>query len=139
MNYPLYKLAVPQERFYYNYKEFVYTLVNNSIYITIDFPLTSLPTLQAFKVITFSVPAHSNNTNDVTELSSDYMNKCQCNFVTVCSETLALKHLNGTDCIVELYYNRNMTLIDEVCDFKYKRNGLVSQIIELSPTEILSM
>ena len=48
--YPLYRLAIKQERFYFNYNEFLFTKQGNSIYITLDFPLSAIPVFQAFSL-----------------------------------------------------------------------------------------
>ena len=48
-----------------------------------------------------------------------------------------MKLLNETNCLTELYYDKNITRVQAECNFRYKRNNLESQIIEISPTEVL--
>ena len=153
--YPLYRLAIKQERFYYNYNEFVFTKQGNSIYITIDFPLSAMPVFQAFSLFNFDLPV-GKNANDSTKLihkddyfllaenegyyatvDNQYINKCKRSSVTLCLESITMKLLNETNCLTELYYDKNITRVQSECNFRYKRNNIESQIIEISPTEVL--
>ena len=151
---PLYKLAITAPQYYYSYEKFIYSRKGSFLYIAIQFPITFHDPFKLFKVLTFEIPV-ATKTNDSSSLvlENDYfliserdhlyattskqiINGCIDGKIKLCPDLKMAQFTSKSSCLTELYSGRNLSLIKDLCDYRFKRGSIVPKIQEITPSQL---
>ena len=153
--HPLYKLAVKDPRFYYDYKNFIFARKGSNLFLTIKFLITAHNNYKLYKIKTFYVPLNQTSVDAImlmnqpdyfiiseeqslmTVASQPFIDKCNKGQLKLCTETITFTAVDQSICLSEIYFENNLTLIHSLCDYRYFNNVITSHILEISPTEVL--
>ena len=155
--YPGFYLTHSHPSYYYTTSNFIFTRNFSSLFITVQFPVSShAQPLQLYKIISLPVPTPTNKTTkhatkllDLPQylaltyqhdyylpLSTDDLTNCVHGPIVFCSFNKALIPITVPDCSLALFQN-NVKQVSRLCNFRFLENHLSHDIIELTPTSVL--
>ncbi|CAG2233954.1 unnamed protein product [Mytilus edulis] len=154
-SYPGFHLTHFDPSYYYTHSNFVYARNHSRMYITVKFPISAhAKPLKLFKVYSLPVPVNStsshatklmslpkyfaitNNNDFYAALSTDDLANCKHGMTVFCYTNLQLTPINRPSCIVALFSN-NITMVKQLCNFRFLLDHIVHKVIELTPTSVL--
>ncbi|CAC5387891.1 unnamed protein product [Mytilus coruscus] len=155
--YPGFYLTHSHPSYYYTTSNFIFTRNFSSLFITVQFPVSShAQPLQLYKIISLPVPTPTNKTTmhatkllDLPQylaltyqhdyylpLSTDDLTNCVHGPIVFCTFNKALIPITVHDCSLALFQN-NVKQVSRLCNFRFLENHLSHDIIELTPTSVL--
>ncbi|CAC5379943.1 unnamed protein product [Mytilus coruscus] len=155
--YPGFFLTHSHPSYYYTTSNFIFTRNFSSLFITVQFPVSShAQPLQLYKIISLPVPTPTNKTTmhatkllDLPQylaltyqhdyylpLSTDDLTNCVHGPIVFCTFNKALIPITVPDCFLALFQN-NVKQVSRLCNFRFLENHLSHDIIELTPTSVL--
>ena len=146
---PTFKLQFSHPKDLYENKNFIWTHHNNTIYITIEFPITSHPLhLQVYKVDSYPVPLNYTTTHATqllnlppfiafstdglyfAELASDEWNQCLHTHHRPCHLPVPYQQTAYPTCTAALY-NQQQDHIKTLCDFRFIYHAINPSLVLL--------
>ena len=124
--HPLYKLAVKDPRFYYDYKHFIFARKGSNLFLTIKFPITAHNNYKLYKIKTFYVPLNQTSVDAtmlmnqpdyfiiskeqglMTVASQPLIDKCNKGQLKLCTETITFTAVDQSICLSEIYFENKL-------------------------------
>ncbi len=150
-----FRISTRSPEFYYNTKNIVYARQNNSLYVTVGFPITSTDSkFDVYQVRTFPTPLNqsSNHATKLSEhahyfavdqngdffieISDNQKDSCFADHHWHCPSVLPQKSIADPTCLSALFFQQT-TDIMKLCDFSLIPNGVKPNAIEIQNGEIL--
>ncbi|CAC5370307.1 unnamed protein product [Mytilus coruscus] len=154
-SYPGFHLTHFDPSYYYTHSNFVYARNHSRMYITVKFPISAhAKPLNLFKVYSLPVPVNNtsshatklmslpkyfaitNNNDFYAALSTDDLTNCKHGITVFCSTNIQLTPIYQPSCIIALFSN-NLTMVKQLCNFRFLLDHIVHKVIELTPTSVL--
>ena len=158
-NYTDYKLVSKDVSFYYKYNQYSYARWNNTLFITLKFPITSHIKFENYQVKTFHLPISPvdiSNTNAnilanppkyfsishteklYTVFSTNFKDDCQ-EYIDfdICNNELTFKTFEENDCYLELFWANNSKKILKLCDHLLEKKVIKPSFQILDESQII--
>jgi len=153
--YPGFYLTHLEPNYYYTHSNFIFTRNHSTLFISVRFPLsTHSKPLTLYKIISLPVPVNATSSH-ATKLMSlpkyvattyqhDYyvtlsvedLANCIHDVHMYCPSNIPLIPTSKPSCTMALF-NNNVTMVNQLCNFRFLQNHITSTIIELSSTSVL--
>ena len=154
-SYPSYFVSPVNIEYYYSTMPISYGRVHDSIYISVNIPITSNPSLfNIYQVLTFPVPVNQSTSHTTQiqnmspyiaihenqcayfELREVQFSHCLGNKMRHCPFLLPQTHVNTHTCTSAVFFKLKEQ-IKALCDFSYMRHNIQSDIFEIAPGKLL--
>ena len=145
-----YQLISDDAAYYYKNADFIYGQYNNSIYVTISFPVVRRGNYKIYQVDQFPIPINeeinntdasmltsienyfviNNDDNAYATFDNNFLKGCVTygQFI-LCKTEIVMYSANKINCLAELYSYKNLNTINEVCKYKMIPHMLTPSIM----------
>ncbi|CAG2210083.1 unnamed protein product [Mytilus edulis] len=154
-SYPGFYLTQPHPSYYYTNSNFMFMRNHSKLFITLRFPISSLThPLRLYKILSLPVPVnnslkHATKLLDLPDffaithqhdyylhISANELSNCKHESIVTCNFNKALIPTHVPQCTIGLF-NNDINQVSQFCDFRFLKNHLTHDIIELSSTSVL--
>ena len=150
-----FSIATYDTKYYYSISNIMFTRREDSIFITVNIPITkSTVQYHVYEIQTFPIPIH-NTTKHVSqilnypkyiaidskretylELDEFEYAKCLGEFQKHCPNIIPQRQISSPNCLIAILLNDH-TMTMKLCDFRFIENGLQTFIMELDSNRFL--
>ena len=155
IHYRTYSVPKINSEYYYSQMPVSFGRVDDSIFITINIPITSTPSYyNIYQVLSFPIPVNQSsnhttqikgmspyiaiatNDNSFIEIKEFQFSHCLGNRVKHCPFLLPRRQSNRHTCTSAIFF-KNKQQIKTMCDFIFIRHNLQSDIVEIDSGKLL--
>lgn len=150
-----YQLISKDAAYYFKNVKFVFGRCNDSIYITISFPIVRKGNYQVYDFDQFPIPIngdiyiivmhqrkyyiHNIRDKAIATYKSDFLEECESlgQFI-LCKHEIVMHSIYEPNCYAELFKNENITTIKQICEYKVVKDMLKPDLRYISHDTVIA-